>query len=121
MAGGVVEEFNMFNNSQITMNDGSIGYLNLYDNATATLFGAAYIGHLWVDPSSTGWVKLYAIELSVDPWYDHIEVRWLNSEGPHTIGLLGGESTYDHLQFIPEPASIILLGMGILALRRRRR
>jgi hypothetical protein len=123
LGGGGVAHFNMYDNSQLTMYGGWINELNLYPNATATLFGADYIGHLWVDPASTGLVKIYATELIVDPWYDHVEIKWPNKEGSYIIGLLGGESTYDHIQFIPEPASAVIfaLGAALIASRRKRR
>lgn len=50
--GGVGNAFNMYDSSQLTMYDGYISRLNLYENTNALLF-ADSVGYLWVDPTST--------------------------------------------------------------------
>jgi len=119
--GGVSDEFNMYDHSHLTMFGGFIDELNLYPNATATIYGGDYIGSIWVDTASTGWVKLYAVELFYDPLYNTIDYKWLDDDMTYVLQLYGS-GTYSHLQFIPEPTSAVLFTLGSLfiSLRNRR-
>jgi hypothetical protein len=124
LSGGGVEVFNMYDNSELTMNDGFINTLNLYPDATASLFGGT-IHYLWVDPSSTGWVKLYADNVTFMPPNPsgNIEVHgwWLANPDIFFAIELQGASSYSHVQIVPEPATIAFFALGGLSAFRRRR
>jgi PEP-CTERM motif len=122
--GGVGGEFNMYNNSKLTMYGGFIGTLNLYPDTTAIIKGGNISQYLWIDPTTTGWVKLYAYDVEVIPLsndYLSLHGNWLADNSFFDIELQNGISTYSHIQIVPEPTTIALLALGGLGLFRRRR
>ncbi|MGD0077668.1 MAG: PEP-CTERM sorting domain-containing protein [Sedimentisphaerales bacterium] len=128
--GSFVNQFNMYDDSSLTMFKGnSIGTLNLYENSTASLFGGN-IYYLWVDSTSTGLVKLYAQDVffmpssgPTDP--GSVMGYWISNNQPFHIGFTGdslqGEITRSFIQIVPEPATLVLVALGCLAIFRRRK
>jgi hypothetical protein len=129
--GGVGNNFNMYDSSALSMFDDSyIGNLNLYENATASLYGTAPLMHLWVDAASTGWVKLYAHDVMYEPSSGPTDGGgvlgyWISNNQWFDISFKGdrtqGEITKSFIQIIPEPVTLILLALGSIAVLRRRR
>jgi hypothetical protein len=120
---GVVH-FNMYDNSELSMYDGGIGILNLYSDSSAKIFGGNP-QNIWVDPSSSAWIKIYAHIENIDPQPDsigRIGVRgtWLANNVYFDIGLLNGVQTINHVQFIPEPATFALISLGSLIVLKKR-
>jgi hypothetical protein len=129
-AGGVDNAFNMYDSSHLTMYGGTIGELNLYQNATASLFSTGHISSLWVDAASTGWVKLYAHSVIFFPSSGGINDSsvggWWNSNNQwFEIYFKGdrtqGEITRSFIQIVPEPASSAIFALGSLLIYSRRK
>jgi hypothetical protein len=120
---GLSGEINMYDNSELTMYGGYIGELNIYENATASIY-KDNIHYIFADSTSTGWVKLYAnIEYIGRPnpdGYISIHGHWLVNDGYFDIALKSGVETIKHIQFIPEPATLLLLGLGAAMARKRK-
>jgi hypothetical protein len=53
--------------------------------------------------------------------YRSMRGYWLADDSFFAIVLKNGNSTYPHIQIIPEPASLVLLGLGGLAIFKRNR
>ncbi|MGD0078445.1 MAG: PEP-CTERM sorting domain-containing protein [Sedimentisphaerales bacterium] len=123
MYGGVYK-FSMYNDSELTTYGGGMTYLNLYDNATASFFGFGPLYELYIDPASTAQVKLYATFTKFEPYgldgEGTLYVRWLSNNYSFQFGLVG-EGAYDHVQIVPEPATLVLLALGSLTILRRRK
>jgi len=122
--GTSVNQFSMYDNSELTTYGGAITYLNLYDNATASFFGLGPLNELYIDPASVAQVKLYATFSKFEPYgldgEGTLYVRWLSNNYSFQFGLVG-EGAYDHVQFVPEPASAVIFALGSLLICSRRR
>jgi hypothetical protein len=126
--GGGVGYFRMYDNSKLTNLYGGVNYLYLYENTMASVFRSDNPLNIWIDPSSTALVSLYAYDVTFHPlnppfepysegWF---EGRWLANDNFFHIDLTG-EGAYSKVQIVPEPATFILLGLGALAALKRRR
>ena len=132
MSGGGANQFYMYNNSSLTQYGGSINYLYLYGNVSASFFGSSYMNTLYIDPVSTATVKIYGSldQMSLNWWSDPLHV----SSGTGTISgnflsggtvatfhfNLSGNNSFSHIQFIPEPASVLLIGLGCMFVRLKK-
>ena len=116
MYGGGVNQFYMYDNSELTKYDGSIAHLYLYDNTSASFHGGSAPMTIYVDPANTGWVKFYAD--NVDYGQSGIVGNWLSNGQYFQIQFTG--DTYSHVQIVPEPTTLALLALGSLAVLRRR-
>lgn len=118
-----VNSFSMYGNSEFTRYDGSVAFLYLYDNTAASFLGGSDPMELYIDPASTAVVKLYADFDKFEQWSPYGEGylygNWLSNGDPFSIKLVGN-GAYSHIQFIPEPATLVLIGLGGLAAFRRR-
>jgi PEP-CTERM motif len=115
----------MYDNSKLTMYGGYITTLNLYPDTTAIIKGGD-IHYLWIDPTTVGWVKLYAYDMEIAPLPDSqgrldIHGNWLADNSFFDIELQNGISTYSHIQIVPEPTTIALFALGGLGILKRRR
>ncbi|MFH1370735.1 MAG: PEP-CTERM sorting domain-containing protein [Planctomycetota bacterium] len=81
---------------------------------------------LYIDPSptNTSVVELYADFDRFEPLgpngRGHLYGNWLSNGNPFNI-YLSSDGAYSKVQFIPEPATLFLLGLGALAVLRLRR
>ena len=97
------------------------------NNSHLYISGGQILGSIWLDGNSTA--DIYGYGFSYDPyggqsnggqlmgfWQDHV---------PFSIDFLDffGNHSYDHavLHEIPEPATLLLLGLGMVLLHRKRR
>ncbi|MGD1041663.1 MAG: PEP-CTERM sorting domain-containing protein [Sedimentisphaerales bacterium] len=116
----------MYDNSELFMYgpDSSVAYLYLYENVTASFYGCSYMNELYIDPANTGSVKLYADFDRFEPLgpygEGHLYGNWLSNGDPFNIHLVG-HGAYSHIQFIPELATLVMLGLGGIAILKRRK
>ncbi len=120
-AGGVFE-ITTASYSELTINGGEFYELDLHGESIANLHGGQIFGGLTVS-NSTAWVNIYGYAFNNDPFPGSPLTGYWASGTPFSINLVDSTiTTYDQLIFheIPEPASIILLGLGGLLLRKRK-
>ena len=124
MYSGGVNQFSMHDNSKFSMYGGSVNYLNLYDNAAVSFFGSTYMNELYIDPANTGWVKLYAYDVRFEPYGSYgkgtIYGNWSANKMPFQFDLTSN-GAYSHIQIVPEPATLVMLGLGGIAILKRRK
>jgi hypothetical protein len=116
---------------------GEIGKLETTDFATANLYGGdinwlvsdessvvnIYCGdiHQWLAAFDDSSVYLYAYDVVYHPAGEggRIEGTYFRNDTSFSFFLLPYTGTYSHIYIVPEPASLLLLGFGAFALRRR--
>ena len=102
--------------------DGEMGGFSIYDDATATFSGGRidYISS-FQDSDLTKHITFVADLDSIDLTGNLLTGNWLDGSG-FSVTLLdqtGYDSVYSNINFIPEPATVLLFGLGGLALRKR--
>lgn len=127
MTGGIVGKMEVRDSAVINVADGQItNYLGLRDSGTANLFGG-WIQELLALDSSV--IYIHGEGVNYDPvggeWNTgKITGNWIDG-GPFAIDLYDsdfyGNDTYAHITILPEPATLVLLCIGALFLRNRRR
>jgi hypothetical protein len=106
---------------ELTINGGEFYEIVVGQESTLDLHGGQIFGSLMVD-HTTAWVNIYGYGFNNDPFIGSPLTGFWADNTPFSINLVDDTiSTYDQLIFheIPEPASLILLGLGGLMLRRR--
>lgn len=130
--GGNIGEIKALYTSTINMTGGNVLYLDMR-NASISFLSGGQIGTLASDliafpdppygpPGLNGWIQLFCREYDYDDdtliltgiWEDY-------SDFSIQLQNIGTIPTYDQIEFhiIPEPGTIILLGLGGIFLKRR--
>ena len=118
-------------NSNVTVSGGVINYIYVQKNATAWIDGGQVNYIRSIQKPDLG--KTITIDCEKDSWswigeednYTGITGTWHNGED-FTITFLNDTiqnkfpDTWTHVRVIPEPASMILLGLGGIFLKKRR-
>lgn len=134
ISGGEVGDLSAYDQSEIGITGGEVSWLYVSAGSEATLMNGE-VGNLWAEGSST--VDIIGYDLSYEPYFSYDNTRevwegqltgyWQGAEPlPFSI-TTWDQGTYDQLVLhdlgplpgLPEPATLLLLGLGMLALRRR--
>ena len=109
--------------SSMNYYNGEMGSFNIYDNATTT-FSGGNINYISSHQDSD-LVKhiTFIVDLdSIDLTGNLLTGDWLSGGGSFSITLqdqTGYDSVYSNINFVPEPATLLLFGLGGLILRLR--
>ena len=105
----------------LNMTGGTVDHLGAIDSGIINLYGGIISDRLISSDSSV--VNIYGYDLlktNTGGKYDYGQVSGFWADGTSFTIDLNGFETYSHINLIPEPYSLILLGLGGLILRRRR-
>ncbi len=103
------------------MTGGTTEYVGAGDSSVINLYGGVISDWLAAGGSST--INIYGYSFAYDPMGGtrdggQLTGFWLD-DTPFTIDFYGTQ-TYSHINLIPEPSTLLLLGLGAVFLRRKR-
>jgi hypothetical protein len=102
MLGGVMDLLGISNNSIAFIRGGNLDALGAGDNSIANLYAYDVVHHTTGGHFDCGWVEgkyyLDGTSFNFDLW---------------------GQNTYQHINIVPEPATLFFLALGILGIRRQ--
>ena len=133
---GGIRELGLGGHSHLDFYGGDVFGLHIGTDGSAALYGgkfqeigsAQFVGIIGRDPVTGEWIYNRHIEMFVREWlYNAANKRLTGTWGDFTafniklIDVQGYSPTIENIQFtiIPEPMSLMLIGLGALLIRRR--
>jgi len=120
---GGIWEVTVSGHSELTINDGEFYEMVCDDYSTTNLHGGQIFGSLEVEHITT-WVHIYGYGFNNDPFTGSPLTGFWADGTPFSINLIDDTiPTYDQIVFhiVPEPVSMLMLGLGGLLVRSRKR
>jgi len=121
---GGIYAFGLDDFSILNYYDGETGLFAIYEDAIATFSGGRidYISS-YQDSDLTKHITFVCDVGSIDLTGNLLTGDWLNDGGSFSITLqdqTGYDPVYSNINFVPEPATLLLFGLGSLLLRKRK-
>jgi hypothetical protein len=112
IAGGATDKIYANGSTKVTLSGGNIGTMQIGLNISSTS-----------PPTYIVMCDLYSLNRTyINGVLSGITGNWLDGSGfDIEVGSRIGNPTSDYIQFVPEPATLTLLGVGGLMLRKRKR
>ena len=111
--------------SNLNFFNGEMGGFSIHDDATAILSGGRMdLISSFQQSNLTKHITMIVELNSIDLTGNVLTGNWLNSGEAFSITLFdqsGFDSVYSNINFVPEPATLVLLGLGGLTVLRGRR
>jgi hypothetical protein len=117
LAGNIIA----FDSGKIIMTGGTTVYLGAGYSGTIDLYGGTVTESLYVGDLAT--INIYGHDFIYDPdggASDGGQIRGFYLDNSEFVIDLNGEETYSHINFVPEPTSLLLFGLGALIVRRKK-
>lgn len=121
---GGIYSLDLYNSSSLDYSGGETGGFSIYDNAEATFSGGRidYI-YSYQDSDLKKHITFICDLDSVNLTGNLLTGDWMGYKGSFSITLenqAGYDSVYSNIQFVPEPTTLLLFGLGGLLLRRKK-
>jgi hypothetical protein len=118
MLGGIVgASLTSYDSSTVNIYDGTMSALQVFESSTANLYGGVIDMHLGASSFAT--VNVYGYGFNVESLGEagHMLSGYWNDGSQFSI-YLRGTGTYSSVNLIPEPATFLLFGLGVLLLKK---
>ena len=123
MSGGYISGLFLQENATMNFSNGEIRWFGIYHDATATFSGGSIeIISSRQDSDLTKHITFVADLDSIDLTGNLLTGNWLDGSG-FSVTLLdqtGYDPVYSNINVIPEPATVLLFGLGAIGLHRRK-
>jgi len=119
--GGVIGHLDTRHDSLANIDGGNMDYLGTYDNSVVNLYTGEWD---WLVSHNNSKVYLWAYNVIYDPtggiYADgSLEGYFYKDDTEFNFSLLN-PGTYSHVEIIPEPTTLLLLGFGAIFLRKHK-
>ncbi len=119
---GGIWEVDTFAYSELTINGGEFYEIGVHNDSIINLHGGQIFGGLTAY-NSAAWFHIFGYGFNNDPFGGSPLTGFWADDTAFSINLVDSTiSTYDQIVFhiIPEPATLILLALGAITIRRRK-
>ena len=110
--GGEIGHLFTFDNSFTNWFDGQMNYLRANDDSIVNIYRGRLFDFLHAGESSQ--INLYAYNVTYNDITHFLEGNYYKDDSFFSFELLHGQDTYSHIVVVPEPTTILLLGLGSL-------
>lgn len=119
--GGAMGHLDTWHNSLADIDGGTMHYLCTFDSSVVTLHSGEWD---WLVSDNDSKVYLYAYDVTYDPtggiYGDGSLTGYFYKDDTVFNFSLLNPGTYSHVEIVPEPGTLLLLGLGFLVIRARK-
>jgi hypothetical protein len=115
--GGDIFQLGALNNTITNWYDGEMGYLLSRDNSIVNIYGGSLN---FLVPYENSQINLHAYDVIYDDVTHIIEGNYYKDNSHFGFKVFPDLNGYSHIVVVPEPSTIILLGLGGFFIRKRK-
>jgi hypothetical protein len=115
--GGDISQLGALNNTITNWYDGEMGYLLSRDNSIVNIYGGSLN---FLVPDENSQINLHAYDVTYNDLTHIIEGNYYKDNSHFGFKVFPDLNGYSHIVVVPEPSTLILLGLGGFFIRKRK-